>query len=192
MVQEKRFDMLMGNYPGIEGIPLIGWGKEGVVFQKNETVIKIFDGWTSSQQDQVLPLLQDAVASFASSDFTWVPDDLKLFHESGYWQISYFMPESDPYQGGYEKSLIEMINDLKCMNWLYLGYRRNSFRITGERLILTDWGMDFQYLDGYSLRENAWRAWAMINENHCTSIFENNQGFNTFLKEIGCFESFAD
>lgn len=191
-MQEKRFERLMENYPGIESLPLIGWGKEGVVFQKNGTVIKIFDGWTSSQRDNILPLLHDAVVAFSQGNYPWVPDDLRLFDESGYWQISYSMPESAPYQGGYEHQLTDMIDSLKSKNWIYLGYRRNSFRLRGERLILTDWGMDFQYLDGYSLRENAWRAWGMINENHCSSIRVNNQGFNDFLKGIGCFESFSD
>lgn len=145
----------------------LGHGKEGIVVTDGEVVCKLFDGWRDEPVAAIERTVERIRAVVAGcSGASWLPLAARIDRVADLHTLWYRYEPSEPFNGGHERELCEMIRSLRRLGLMYYGFRASSFRHGSRGLLLVDLGIDVLPFEAPRWRHNLERAFLLARHGH--------------------------
>ncbi len=174
----------------------LGHGQEGVVLCDGRRVFKVFDGWQAREEAEIEAIVACNLRLLRASPApSWCPRDATLDRcgSAGTYVLGYGHEPSEPYAGGHEPEVVQLVRGLRALGLMYYGFRPSSFRVAREGLRLVDLGCDLRPLDPGAVRHNLERAFLMVRlgAHPALRALQERARQGLALPELEGFEPFA-
>ncbi|MBU2978910.1 glycosyltransferase family A protein [Alteromonas sp. C1M14] len=169
---------------------LLGSGSEAIVFTDDTIVYKCIDYWKTRTPEAQFEFLRDCGAKWRN-----IPGIYPLKHviRDGAWVLlTYPFEESSPYNGGFEKRLIELINGCTRAGIVCNNIHPKNLITTETEVKLIDYGSDIRPWNELGFEHMARRAYLSCHHAHRDDLKQLMRKSLTHLAmpELAGFETF--
>lgn len=140
-----------------ENLRILGSGSEAIVFTDEKTVFKCIDYWKTRTPEEQFEFLRTQGPSWVNIPGIY---GLKTVVRDGVWVLlSYPFEKSEPYKGGYERLMIQLINGCTRAGIVCNNIHPQNLILTQTELKLIDYGSDIRPWNELGFEHMARRAY---------------------------------
>lgn len=135
----------------------LGCGDEGVVFTDEVSVLKVIDHWKTRDYRRSDVLLRSLEGRSTNSKALLPILKFQRLPGSALLEMPYV--ESESYLGGHGPGLVRLLRDCKRLGIVCRNVHPKNLRVSGEHVMLVDYGCDLQAYTDLEFRNMAKRCW---------------------------------
>ncbi|UAL43679.1 glycosyltransferase family 2 protein [Shewanella inventionis] len=140
-----------------ESLRVLGYGSEAIVFTDGQTVFKCIDYWKTRTPIELFGFLRDSGPTWSHIPGLY---PLNSVVKDGSWVlITYSYEASEPYRGGYEALVIQLINGCTQAGIVCNNIHPKNLIHTDEEVKLIDYGSDIRPWNEVGFEHMARRAY---------------------------------